>query len=61
MVTTGQLMLTPSEMLLSYRPVWCEIDFDFGKLDSQKSKTFFQIVSARKLIGESFKDYVKNF
>jgi len=48
--TTGQLMLVPSELTLYYRPIWCEILFNFGKLDSTKTKTYFQILSARGVI-----------
>lgn len=57
LVTTGQIMLVPKERTLYYRPVWCNINFKFEKLDSPKTKTFFQIISSRKLLGESFKDF----
>jgi len=48
--TTGQLMLIPSELTLYYRPIWCQILFNFGKLDSSNTKTYFQILSARGVI-----------
>ncbi len=51
--TTGQLMIIPNDMTLYYRPIWCNMDFNFDKLDSVKSKTYFQILSARKIF-ESF-------
>ena len=64
MVTTGQILIIASERLLSYRPLWCEIDFNFVKLDNIKNKTWFEIISSRKFISDvkesigSFKDYV---
>jgi hypothetical protein len=48
--TTGQLMIIPHELTLYYRPVWCDIEFDFDKLDSKDSKTFFQILSSRDVL-----------
>ena len=48
--TTGQIMLIPSELTLYYKPIWCEILFNFGKLDSSKTKTFFQILSSRGVV-----------
>lgn len=48
--TTGQIMLIPSELTLYYKPIWCEIQFNFGRLDSTKTKTFFQILSSRGII-----------
>jgi hypothetical protein len=47
--TTGQLMIVPDELTLYYRPVWCEVEFDFAKLDSLDSKTYFQILSSRDI------------
>lgn len=49
MRTTGQLMLIPEERTLYYRPIWCNVDFNFEKLDSAKTKTFFQLLSAREI------------
>ncbi len=62
LVTTGQIQIVPSENLLSYRPIWCTIAFDFDKIDSPKSKTYFEIVSKRNLITieESFDDILLN-
>lgn len=47
--TTGQLMLVPSELTLYYRPVFCNMKFNFDKLDNEKSKTYFQILTSRQL------------
>lgn len=50
MKTTGQIMIIPSKMTLYYRPIFCEMDFDFNKTDSPATKTYFQILSARELL-----------
>ena len=50
MVTTGQLLIIPSENTMFYKPVWCTLKFDFQKLDSPTTKTFFEVVSSRKLL-----------
>lgn len=57
MRTTGQILLVPSEHTLHYRSVWGETKFNLNKLNTQEEKTFFEIVSTRKLI--SFKEYSK--
>ena len=51
--TTGQLLLIPKERCLYYRPVWCNMQFNFDKLDSKKSSTYFQILSSRTLFEET--------
>ena len=58
MVTTGQLMLTPIERSMHYRPIYSEVEFKYSKLNGPDAKTFFEIVSSRKLLG--FKEYVKS-
>lgn len=60
MVTTGQLLIIPSDNTLHYRPIWCELDFDFKKLDDIKSKTWFEVISSRRMLSikESFRDYL---
>ena len=50
MRSTGQLMIIPSKMTLYYRPIWCEVEFDFNKLDSKETKTFFQILSSQPIL-----------
>lgn len=56
MVTTGQLLLIPTECSLHYRPIYSKVSFDYAKLnDGEKAKTFFEIISSRKLL--SFKEY----
>ena len=56
LVTTGQLMIVPKERTLHYRPVWCDVDLvNFDKLGSEKTKTWFEIISARKLL--TFKEF----
>jgi len=62
MVTTGQIMMVPSEMTLSYRPVWCYIDMkNINNVDSHKTDTYFQLLSARVFRSEliSFKEFKK--
>jgi hypothetical protein len=56
MVTTGQLLLVAKERTLHYRPIYSEVSFDYKKLNSEEAKTFFEIISSRKLL--SFKEYV---
>lgn len=57
MVTTGQLLIVPKEKTLHYRPIFSKAKFDYNRLSGPDSKTFFEIVSSRKLL--SFKDFVK--
>jgi hypothetical protein len=56
MVTTGQLLLVAKERTLHYRPIYSEVSFDYKKLNSEEAKTFFEIISSRKLL--SFKEFV---
>jgi len=55
LVTTGQLLLVPRDRTLHYRPIFCQVSFQYDKLNGKKSKTFFEIVSNRKLL--SFKSH----
>lgn len=55
MRTTGQIVLVPKEQTLHYRPIWCETEFDLDKLNTEEERTFFEIISTRKLL--SFKDF----
>lgn len=57
MRTTGQIIIVPKERTLHYRSVWCEVLFDLETLNKRDEKTFFEIVSNRRLI--SFKDMCK--
>lgn len=57
MRTTGQIIVVPSENTLHYRPIWSEIIFDINKLNHFNQKTFFEVVSTRKLI--TFSKYNK--
>lgn len=56
MVTTGQLLLVPKERTLHYRPIFSAVNFVYDKLNGETAKTFFEIISSRKLLG--FKDYL---
>jgi hypothetical protein len=56
MVTTGQLLLVAKERTLHYRPIYSAVSFDYKKLNSESAKTFFEIISSRKLL--SFKEFV---
>lgn len=58
MVTTGQLQLVPFENTMHYRPIYSHIEVKYNKINSPESKTFFEIISSRKLLG--FKDYIKS-
>jgi len=57
MLTTGQLMLVPAERTMHYRPIHSDIEFSYTKLNNRDSKTFFEIVSNRRLLG--FKEFLK--
>lgn len=57
LVTTGQLMLIPSELTLCYRPIWSEIEFNFNRLDGQDRKTQFEVISKKKLV--SFSKFIE--
>jgi hypothetical protein len=55
MITTGQLLLLPTENTMHYRPIHSDVEFSYTKLNDPKSKTFFEIVSNRRLLG--FKEF----
>lgn len=57
MRTTGQIVVVPSINTLHYRSIWCTCRFDLDKLNKGAEKTFFEVVSTRKLI--SFKEKAK--
>jgi hypothetical protein len=48
--TTGQLMLIPRRQTLYYRPILCDISFDYAKLNQPQSHTFFELLSMRPLL-----------
>ena len=50
LVTTGQIMLNPGELTLSYRNIWSDVEFDHNKLDHPSKKTSFEVVSSKKLL-----------
>jgi hypothetical protein len=56
MVTTGQLMLVPSEKTMHYRPLYSSIEVKYSTLNGPKAKTFFEIISSRDLI--TFKEAI---
>jgi hypothetical protein len=50
MRTTGQLLCIPKERTLHYRPTYSDISLkNYNNLNSIKSKTFFEVISSRKL------------
>ncbi len=53
--TTGQTMLVPSMRSLHYKPIWGSINVNFNKINSEKSKTFCEIISNKKFI--TFKEW----
>ena len=55
MVTTGQILIIPAECSLHYRPIYSKVIFDYAKLNNEKNKVFFEIISDRKLL--SFKEF----
>jgi len=55
MVTTGQLLIVPKQRTLHYRPIYSSVEFDYNRLSGPESKTFFEIISSRKLL--SFKEF----
>ena len=56
MVTTGQILLIPKEKTMHYRPIFSEVKFKYSKLNGPDAKTFFEIVSSKKLLG--FREFV---
>ena len=50
MRTSGQIFIIPKEKTLHYRPIWCDTMFNLDKLNTVNEKTFFEVVSTRKLI-----------
>lgn len=56
MVTTGQILLIPNEKTMHYRPIFSEVNFKYSKLNGPDAKTFFEIVSSKKLLG--FREFV---
>jgi hypothetical protein len=51
LVTTGQIMIVAKDRTMHYRPIWCKIDLKtYENVNNIKSKTFYEIVSARKLV-----------
>ena len=58
MLTTGQILIVPSNHTLTYRPTLSEIELDnYNKINGVASKTYFEIISNRQLT--TFKDFVK--
>jgi hypothetical protein len=43
-------MIIPSQKTLYYRPIICDINFDFWRLNQPNSKTFFELVGMREVI-----------
>ena len=51
LVTTAQILVNPNENSIHYKPIWGDIDVsNFAKINNGKSKCFFEIISARKLL-----------
>ena len=48
--STGQIVVCPKDMTLFYRPIWCETLFDLESLNNKEEKTYFEIISSRKLL-----------
>lgn len=58
MVTTGMIQLIASECTMHYKPIFSDVKFSYTKLNSENSKTFFEVVSNRRLLG--FKEFLKS-
>jgi hypothetical protein len=54
MWTTGQIMCVPSDGTLHYRPIKSEVEYSVDKLNDESHKTKFEIISAKKLLSQSF-------
>lgn len=60
MVTTAQLLVVPKERTLYYRPLYSGIEIEaFHKLNGVESKTFFEVISNRKMLNQSFKNSLR--
>ena len=58
MLTTGQILIIPSQHTLTYRPTLSEVELDnYNKINGVASNTYFEIISNRQLT--TFKDFVK--
>ncbi len=57
MCTTGQILLNAKERTLHYRPIHSDVEFEYTKLNTPDARTFFEIISNRKLLG--FKEFSK--
>jgi hypothetical protein len=62
--TVGQLILVPGDKTLHFRPVWCEIVSEMDSLNKAEEKTYFEVISNRKLLSlkeclnkESFNEF----
>lgn len=51
MVTTGQLMLSPKDKTMHYRPLFSHVEVKYNKINNPEAKTFFEIISSKKLLG----------
>ena len=58
MVTTCQIILFPAERTMHYRPIHSNVEFSYTNINNPKNKTFFEIISNRKLLG--FKEFLVN-
>ena len=56
LATTGQILLVPKERTLHYRPILSTVRFEYDRINGPKAKTFFEIISTRKLL--SFNEWV---
>jgi hypothetical protein len=57
MVTTGQLLLIPKERTLHYRPILSTVKFQYDRISGPEAKTYFEIISSRKLL--SFREWIE--
>lgn len=58
MVTTGQILIDAKERTLHYRPIYSSVSFSYDKLNNEKAKVFFEIISNRRLL--TFKEFSKS-
>jgi hypothetical protein len=54
--TTGQLMLIPGRKTLYYRPILCDINFDYQKVNHAHSRTYFELVGMRPILIDQDQD-----
>lgn len=53
MKTTGQIAVVPKDRKLYYRPIWSALEVDLSRINSGKSKTFFEVIDVPEQTAEA--------